>query len=252
MSTHGRHSRNDHRWLPAILLALLVGGMTAAAGAIGWNIAADKAAEQPADLPAGSGVPSGTSADDVMPSAGTSPSVTSPGTTPTTTELEECRSLWASQVKVELAGDASLDQWRLHIDAMNQLVAGEITLEQATQYWNDTRRGAHARAEAFRALDADLGESTQRCANTETGSESASGPVDKCVTATNAFAKSLAAARIAMTSWEHHIRDMDLFRAGKITAQQATSMWLESWQTGADQLATYDRRAAHALEQDCA
>lgn len=240
MSTHGRHSRTDQRWLPAIVLALVVGAMTAAAGAIGWNIADDRAAQQTTDVPPGAGgVPIDIS---TSPTDGTTPE-----STPASTELELCRSLWARQVQVELAGDASLDQWRLHIDAMNQLVSGEITLEQATQYWDDTREGAHSKAEAFRALDGDLDDSATECA----GSTGAGGPVDKCMTATNSFADSLAAARIAMTSWEHHIHAMDLFRAGEITAQQATNMWVESWQTGASQLATYDRRAAHALEQDC-
>jgi len=240
MSTQGRHSRTDQRWVPAILLALVVGAMTAAAGVIGWNIADNRGAQQATDVPAGGGVPIGTV---TSPTDGTSPAVT-----PGATELERCRSLWARQVQVELAGDASLDQWRLHIDAMNQLVSGEITLEQATQYWNDTREGAHSKAEAFRALDADLDDSAARCA----GGKGASRPVDKCMTATSAFGESLAAARIAMASWEHHIHAMDLFRAGEITAQQATTMWMESWQTGADQLAAYDRRAAHALQQDCA
>lgn len=245
MTGHGRHSRSRHRWLPAIVLAVVIAAMSAGAGAIGWKIADNRASEAGSDdQPTATGTHSGATHD---PTADVSPDA-SATTAPATAEIEECRAWWARQVQVELAGDAALDQWRLHIDAMNQLVAGEITLEQATAYWNDTRVGAHRLADAFRRLDSQLADAAVRCGTDEDAGET----LDACQAAIDAFDESIAAARVAMTTWEHHITDMDLFRAGKLSAEKATEMWLDSWKVGARELSGYDRRASQARQHDCA
>ncbi len=256
MTSHGRHSRTHHRWLPAVLLAIVVAAMAATSGVVGWNIADNKATDrQAAGVPDEVGASTGADPDPSSVPTSETTLTTSGATPPVMTELEQCRSWWTRQVTVGLAADASLDQWRLHIDAMNQLVAGEITVAQATDYWNGTRVGAHRLADTFRSLDLDLQGSTERCPAAGDAGEAASGsydPLHACASAARAFENSLEAARIGMTTWEHHIHDMDLFRAGDITPEEATTMWLQSWQAGASELATYDRRAASALKSECA
>lgn len=146
-----------------------------------------------------------------------------------------------------------MDQWRLHIEVMNQLVAGDITLTQATDYWQQTRLGAHRKVDHFRRVDSELQPSAADCASPE-GVELRDEQrrrLDACRDATEAFSASLTAARVAIATWEHHIMDMDALRAGDITPAQATTMWLQSWKTGAHQLREYDKRAAVALHGHC-
>jgi hypothetical protein len=42
-----------------------------------------------------------------------------------------------------------MKQWRVHIQAMNELVAGNIWLAQVTTFWNRTRMGAMQRIMRF-------------------------------------------------------------------------------------------------------
>src|SRR3954447_22268569 len=44
---------------------------------------------------------------------------------------------------------ASLDQWEVHVGAMNQLVVGAISPQQATAFWNQTRVGAQRKIDSF-------------------------------------------------------------------------------------------------------
>lgn len=255
MTIQGRHSREGHRWLPAILLALVVAGMVGAAGYVGWVIAPKSTPAVAAEHP--TRVASDAKQASNAPDAGNAKAASNPPTVagePGHVALNQCQALFARQARVALVADASLDQWRLHIDAMNQLVAGDITLAQATKYWEDTRVGAHHNAREFRLLDAGLRASTLRCTVPDHlvgASPSTKQSLAGCETATNGFAKSMAAARVAVATWVHHIHDMNALRAGRITAAQATAMWTQSWHTGAHQLKHYDRRAARALHQDC-
>ncbi len=161
--------------------------------------------------------------------------------------------MFARQVPVALAADASLDQWRQHIDAMNQLVAGEITLDQATAYWDDTRLGAYHKADRFSARYDALASSDLTC--DEPSDAAASSETERqlveCHAANTAFTEAMTAAEMALMTWVHHIHDMDALRAGKVTPEQATAMWIKNWKVGAQQLKTYDQKARSALRHTC-
>lgn len=239
MSIQGRHSRTRHRWLPALGLIVLIALMSAATGAVTWALARNSDPAPAARAPSATGTTSSTSQK--------------PRATAVSATLEACRTLWAWQVSDVLAADASLDQWRLHIDAMNQLTSGEITLTQATDYWQRTRLGAHRRVNDFRQVDRKLQSSSVRC-GPGTGARGAGEQRQRlhaCRSATDALSAALAAARVSIATWEHHIMDMDALRDGEITAEEATTMWLQTWRVGAGELRTYDKRAAEALHRHC-
>ena len=42
-----------------------------------------------------------------------------------------------------------MDQWEVHVGAMNQLVLGAVALQQATDFWNQTRLDAHRKLGNF-------------------------------------------------------------------------------------------------------
>ena len=158
-----------------------------------------------------------------------------------------CREVFARQIPALKAARASLAQWKVHVDAMNQLVAGAITLDQARAFWNQTRVGAKQRLARYRAADASLSRMAARCPPDSTGSSATS----SCRQAVAERGLALEAADIAAATWARHIRDMDMLRAGTMSATQATQMWLQSWHQGAEQLSSFHTAARHARGLHC-
>lgn len=167
-----------------------------------------------------------------------SPPTTSGAQTATVTDqrLVRCRQVYAAQRQPLRAAAASMAQWQVHIGAMNNLVLGVITLQQATQFWNQTRVGAHAKLHAFAAAEARLNQETIRCPRP---AGDASTKVQRCERAVAADAKVLAVAQTALATWRTHVWHMEMLRSGMISAAQATQMWLQSWHEGQGQVTRY-------------
>ena len=147
------------------------------------------------------------------------------------------------------AAQASLDQWSVHVGAMNKLVVGEITLKQATDFWNDTRVGARQRLEELdRAVD-DLRREGVDCPDPGL---LAPGNValPSCARAVRAEVVALRAAQVSTATWAEHVHHMDMLRLGQITPEQATRMWLASWQQGVRELDDYKVAVRAAQHQD--
>ncbi|GAA2155673.1 hypothetical protein GCM10009844_43070 [Nocardioides koreensis] len=166
-------------------------------------------------------------------------------------ELATCRAVWRAQSGVLAAAGSSLAQWRVHVDAMNQLVAGEITLAQAQDFWNRTRKGAAERVARFEKADGTYADAAPGCPGGSTGSRADGGSRDlsSCVAGVRARDRAIGAGTVALDTWKHHIMAMEMLRSGQITPEQATRMWLRSWRRGVRQLDTFTevrRRAAVA------
>ena len=140
---------------------------------------------------------------------------------------------------------AAMSSWDKHIEAMNLLVAGKISLAVATDFWESSRVGASQGLSDFRGADRTYAlSSSGRCAPLE-GPAAAAAPatavvaVRQCSAALGLGDAALARARPALSTWEHHIHDMDALLAGRITPGQAVAMWQHSWRAGNAQLKAY-------------
>lgn len=160
-------------------------------------------------------------------------------------DLAACQGYFHQQLSAAQAAAVSLNQWREHIQAMNQLVAGLITLDQATQYWNQTRKGAMHKVAAFERLQQQL--TASGCAQPATGGHR----LALCDRATTAYQRVLDAARTTIATWQMHIDDMESLRNGQITPQRATKLWIHKWRVGAHQLSHYDHVVARAQGKTC-
>lgn len=153
--------------------------------------------------------------------------------------LDRCEARWTAQGRPLLAAQASMEQWRLHITAMNRLVAGEITIAQAAGFWRQTRVGAINRVERFHTDYARYGREAPACPSDGLASAdppSTSGSLERCVAASRAGDRILTLADTAVTTWEHHVHDMEMLRTGEITPAQAADKWRTSWRAGNRQL----------------
>jgi len=157
-----------------------------------------------------------------------------------------CTESWGQELRVALAAERTLEDWRLHIDAMNRLVAGDITVPQAKALWEASEQGALRRIERFQHLAATLPQAPNACdAATSTDDSGA------CARAARAVSRTIDTARAAVSTWKVHFTDMDKLRDGEITGRQAEQKWKRLWRTGKAQTVRYDHRATGALAHDC-
>jgi hypothetical protein len=173
-----------------------------------------------------------------------------PSARPATTRLSRCASAARSLESALGAARPALDQWTVHIGAMNKLVVGEITLQQATAFWERTRVGAQRRVEDFRdAMDV-LRRRGLDCPSPGLLAPGARA-LPGCARQVEAEVRVLRTAWKSIDMWEHHVHQMDMLRLGEITPEQATQAWLTMWQQGDRDLDAYRAaaRAARPLDE---
>jgi hypothetical protein len=161
-----------------------------------------------------------------------------PADRPAANRLSRCAS--AVQVLDGTLGAArpALDQWAVHVGAMNKLVVGEITLQQATEFWERTRLGAQRAVEGFRDAMSTLRRRGLDCPSPELLGRGARA-LPGCARQVEAEVRVLRTAGTAIDTWEHHVHQMDMLRLGEITPEEATRMWLSMWQQGVRDLDAY-------------
>ncbi|GAA4727005.1 hypothetical protein GCM10025782_26870 [Pedococcus ginsenosidimutans] len=184
------------------------------------------------------------------------PVATTAGTDPLAADAESCRLANLRQQAPLSAAAVSLAQFDKHIDAMNLLVAGKISLAVARTFWDQTRVGAAQNAAAFRSADRELASSASSCQPPDpaVAYETPYGQllaISRCAGAIRSRGTALARARAAVSTWEHHIHDMEMLRMGHITPAQATAAWTRNWKVGAGQLAAYETADAAAKKLPC-
>jgi hypothetical protein len=190
------------------------------------------------------------------PATAGAPIATAAGTDPLAADAEACRLANLRQQAPLSAAAVSLAQFDKHIDAMNLLVAGKISLAVARTFWDQTRVGAAQNTTSFRTADRELASSASTCRppdpavayDTPYGQLLA---ISRCAGAIQARGTTLTRARAAVTTWEHHIHDMEMLRMGHITPAQATAAWTRNWKVGAGQLAAYETADAAAKKLPC-
>lgn len=176
--------------------------------------------------------------------------VASPDRAAPPSKVEACHDVFEAQRPVLEAAVAPMEQWEVHIGAMNKLVVGAITLRQANQFWNETRVGALRNLETFTAARRDLLDRTYRCPPPQPGD-----PEDArsraCQDAVTAGARVARRASVALTTWEHHVHHMEMLREGEMTPTEATELWLRSWQKGQEQVRAYRAALREAPAKRC-
>jgi hypothetical protein len=153
--------------------------------------------------------------------------------------------VYAAQSQPLRRADASLAQWEVHVGAMNQLVAGAITLKQAQRFWDQTRIGAQHRLDRFARAMRSYRARTARCVDAHV-SPRLDPRIQHCVATVAARTAALRAADAAIDTWRLHTRHMEMLRMGEMSPQAATRLWLSSWHQGNQELKTYARAARHA------
>lgn len=231
--------RDPPRSLRSLVLPFLIGALSGALllGAA-WAGAALFADPGPAQ-PGGPGAQAESTAALATASAEPTPAAAAARAT----RLDRCTRSDETVAEPLRAAGPVMDQWEVHIGAMNKLMVGAITLQQATAFWNQTRLGAKRRLERFARADATTRRQGLDCPVPERLGR-ASKALRRCAERVQADERTLALARDAARTWQRHVEDMDMLRMGHLTPAAASAAWLANWQRGARQVEAY-RGAAH-------
>ena len=222
-------NENEGNWI-----GILVVGAVAGALVVGMAWAATWWLTSPDPEPRQDAAPSQQSVGE--------PAVQSSEPEAATSALARCRSVYDTQTAPLRAAAVSLDQWEVHIGAMNKLVVGAISLPQARQFWGQTRVGAHAKLHEFATTRSDYDRRIYHCAGPGTQDK----PVlEECHRAVVSRGQTLHLATVSLATWEEHVHHMEMLRRGEMTPQEATDLWLQSWRQGVREVEAY-RAAARA------
>ena len=161
----------------------------------------------------------------------------------TNVRLGRCEEVYAAEARPLEAVGPAMSQWEVHIGAMNKLVVGAISLEQAQDFWNQTRRGAARNLAEFGAAQRAFNKRTARCPRP--GGQ-ASDALHSCADGVWARNQELGRAAAALHTWRVHVGHMEMLRRGEMTPAEATQMWLESWRAGSHQVDAYRNAAREA------
>jgi hypothetical protein len=58
-------------------------------------------------------------------------------------------------------------------------------------------------------------------------------------------------AAVTLGTWQIHVHHMDMLRAGEMTPEEATRLWLASWRQGDRELKAYSRATQATRGQRC-
>ena len=238
---HHSHDRARPHWLAPTAAAFAVVLLTAT---LTWlNFEGERSAG-----PGGRGTPGADSA--------TSPPAASDPTSLQAiidSAVEECRSAWTAQEAPLKAAATSLTQWQVHVDTMNQLVAGEITLAQAIAFWEQTRIEAAEKITTFTAADLEYAASDPTCETPLMADDPGVdvGVLSACEDTIEARDEVLDSARVSVQTWHHHVIDMDLLLAGKLSPERALELWRRSWKQGVEELAAYREQLGKTALESC-
>ena len=144
------------------------------------------------------------------------------------------------------AAAPALDQWEVHVGAMNKLVVGAITPQQASAFWSQTRAGAERNLARFDSASRRVRLAGVDCLPPSTLSH-APGALRACAQHIVREQRTLEAARTALQTWRTHIRDMKMLDMGHLSPAVATRLWLANWHRGVRELRTY-RTATRAMD----
>lgn len=147
------------------------------------------------------------------------------------------------------AAQPALEQWGVHVGAMNQLVVGAITLEQATAFWERTRLGAQRHIAAFRDAVETLRRQGVDCPSPALLAPGARA-LPGCARQVEAQIAVVRAATTSVDTWDQHVKHMDMMRLGELSPAKATEMWLSMWQAGARDLDAYDAAVRRGRQLD--
>ena len=233
---------------PALVGTFVLGVVTSLLAVLTWGMLSGDDETVPAQVgltQAADPLP-GDPLDDGSP--GSTPGGSTPSPDQVSSRLARCAEAERRVSQALSAVRPALEQWQVHVDAMNQLVVGEITLQQATSFWNRTRVGARHKVHGFRETMADVRSDGVDCVAPDLLAPD-EGDLRACARRVGAEVAVLRAARTSIDTWDRHIEDMDMLRLGRLSPEEATSMWLSMWHQGVRDLEAYRaaRQRAHQL-----
>jgi hypothetical protein len=219
---HGEAMRMRRRafWTGALVGALVGGVVIAGVWASQWLLGAEDAENSPFPGPRTQGV-----------------------ITSAPSRLETCRAVFEAQEPLLDTLGQALSQWNRQIAVMNKLVTRVITVQEALQFWAETRSPAETARAGYLSAHEMFDERTARCPRPKDGHPTTDEL--RCSEAVAARDAQIQAADAALAAWQANVDDLEMLREGEISRDEVAAEWLTNGPRSTKQLAVY-RTAARA------
>ena len=162
-------------------------------------------------------------------------------------QVDRCRQADVELARPLRAADPALDQWEIHVGAMNKLVVGAITPAQAGAFWAQTKVGAVRNLDRYEAATRKVPSAGVDCPDPDRLAQ-VSSDLKSCARHVDREQQALAAAGTALRTWKAHIRDMKMLDMGHLSPDKATALWLANWHRGVRELDAF-RTADRAVDR---
>jgi len=137
------------------------------------------------------------------------------------------------------AAAPAMDQWEIHVGAMNKLMVGAITAEQAGAFWSESKVGATRNLKRFDAANEGSDTAGTDCPAPDKVSQAAPPGLRSCARHVARERTALEAAGTALQTWKGHIRDMKMLDMGHLAPDEASRLWLANWERGIKEIRDY-------------
>lgn len=174
-----------------------------------------------------------------------------PAVDPAAEAIAKCRAGWDAQTAAITTGNTALGLWDDHIEIMNRLQAGNISLKTAKAEWPATTKTAPQAVAAFRTADAAFTKLNASCAAPAGADANTAQALTACQASLTARNNQLAATRVAIKPWEIHLKDQSHFTAGEITPAAAEAAWRVKWREGQQSLPGWKAAVKAASGKNC-
>ncbi len=155
--------------------------------------------------------------------------------------LAACRRM-AEQQDVALGAAAvTLDDWQIHLGAMNKFAAGVVTVDELEGFWEQTEVQAAGGIRAFRAAARELDGATGDCP--PPGKRMRTAALRDCAEDVSSRGRALRAARTAADERFGQQQQMRGVRAWETSEAAARAGWLRIRGTSIGELEDYQRAA---------
>jgi len=134
------------------------------------------------------------------------------------------------------------------------LVAGQITMGQASAYWAKTQVRAAQNVQRFVTADGTYAARDFSCpapGPTLRPDPGVAATLSDCRRAIAQREEAIESARVAIETWHHHVMDMNMLAAGKMSSARAVALWNEYWRQGQAEVHDYHVQVGQALQQHC-
>jgi hypothetical protein len=214
----------------------IIAGLLVVAG-IGWIVYANVADRDNSSTPSQSGGRASTGGEPAAQARGQG----SKAQASAKKELTMCAHAVAKAERAVAVARVGVRHWRAHVRARTDMLKGRISEKKMNAIWDRTRAAGPADVRRFHTARQHYHEEprcTKRC-NFSDLPRSNRQAVNGCVARSIRAPRAVAAAKATIVDWKNHLKHMNTYANGGMTAGKAQRLWVRAWRRAPENMQAF-------------